>query len=533
MTTSDVREIRRPAHVAMLTISLALVPAFAFWVGRQERLGKPALIPNSIWKNKAFTSICLMVLLAFGVMQTMELFVSLFFQQVQRLSALETSIRLLPAIVMGLVLEVTTGLFVHRISVLYLVVISSLLSAGSPLLMAVINKNWPYWYDAFFAQFLMYFSVDVLFTVGSFVISDVFPPQTQALAGAIFNVMNQFGTSLGLAVMGVIASAVTKQSDIADKASPEALEAGYRATFWAAMAWMLVTCCIGVFGLRKIGKDDTVRHAEMGVEIFCLPLSRHSDISVTQWSPVAQKALHVTFDTAKARENRASKLYLTAQPLRKSPSSPQTLPPPRIPQTTPLTMEYMRALSSNKADLQKKYLTKDSKPYDHITIGAIILSKTNSPDPEPRLLLLKRAVHDKLHPNVFEIPVASMDDTDLDVQEVLKRVVSEKMGLRVGWVVGALKPLVYTTERILAEADGMGGGDEGVAGVGETAKESCIQFTFICESRAGEKEVEVDQTEYDMAVSLDVFEIDDYYIVERTREVLEEAFELLGEGLGA
>ena len=159
----------------------------------------------------------------------------------------------------GLVLEVTTGLFVHRFSVMLLVVFSSLLSAGSPLLMAVVNIKWPYWYDAFFAQILMYFSVDVLFTVGILIISDVFPPRTQALAGAIFNIMNQFGTSIGLAVMGVIASSVTQQSDHPDKGSPEALEDGYRATFWAAMVWMLLACCIGIFGLRKVGKVGVKR----------------------------------------------------------------------------------------------------------------------------------------------------------------------------------------------------------------------------------------------------------------------------------
>ena len=75
--TSDIAEIRRPANISLLSISLALVPAFGLWVARQERLSRPALIPNSIWKNRPFTSICLMVLLAFGVMQTMELFVSL------------------------------------------------------------------------------------------------------------------------------------------------------------------------------------------------------------------------------------------------------------------------------------------------------------------------------------------------------------------------------------------------------------------------------------------------------------------------
>jgi len=74
------------------------------------------------------------------------------FQNVQHLSALESSIRFLPSIVVGILLELTTGFFIHRLSVLYLVTISALLSAGAPLLMALIDAKWPYWYDAFFAQ---------------------------------------------------------------------------------------------------------------------------------------------------------------------------------------------------------------------------------------------------------------------------------------------------------------------------------------------------------------------------------------------
>lgn len=94
----------------------------------------------------------------------------------------------------------------------------------------------------------------MLFTVAILVVSDVLPESDQALAGAIFNTLAQFGTSIGLAVMGVISSSVTKQSRYASKTSPEALEAGYRATFWAAFAFMITTCCIGTFGLRKISK---------------------------------------------------------------------------------------------------------------------------------------------------------------------------------------------------------------------------------------------------------------------------------------
>lgn len=94
----------------------------------------------------------------------------------------------------------------------------------------------------------------VLNTVGILVVSDVFPERDQALAGAIFNTLAQFGTSIGLAVMGVIANSVTRRTQYPSKDSPDALEVGYRATFWATFALMVITCCIGAFGLRKIGK---------------------------------------------------------------------------------------------------------------------------------------------------------------------------------------------------------------------------------------------------------------------------------------
>ena len=120
--------------------------------------------------------------------------------------------------------------------------------------MAVINPHWPYWYDAFFAQLLSPLSADVLFTVGLLVVSDVFPTRTQALAGAVFNTVAQFGTSTGLMVMAVVSTSATTKSKYQDKTKPEALMVGYRASFWAAFSWIIVACVIGAFGLRKVGK---------------------------------------------------------------------------------------------------------------------------------------------------------------------------------------------------------------------------------------------------------------------------------------
>ena len=77
MLSADIDSIKRPTNIVLLVLSLALVPAFAVWVNRQEKLGKPALIPNSLWKKKAFTSVCVMVLLSYAALNSLELFSSL------------------------------------------------------------------------------------------------------------------------------------------------------------------------------------------------------------------------------------------------------------------------------------------------------------------------------------------------------------------------------------------------------------------------------------------------------------------------
>lgn len=259
MLSSDTDEIKKPTNIVLLTVSLILIPAFIFWMRHQESLSKPALIPNSIWKNTAFTSICIMVLLSTAVMNCMELFCSLFFQDVQGTSALGASLRLLPNLLMGTFINLITGSIVHRVPVIWAVLISSGLCAGAPLLMALINPAWPYWYAAFFAQLLAPLSGDVLFTVGLIVVSDVFPTQTQALAGAVFNTVSQLGVSIGLTTISVISTTVTKDSGLPNKESPEALMKGYRASFWALFAWMVTACVVGGFGLRRIGKVGVKR----------------------------------------------------------------------------------------------------------------------------------------------------------------------------------------------------------------------------------------------------------------------------------
>ena len=73
-------------------------------------------------------------------------------QEIQSLSPLQASVRFLPSMILGTILNIVTGLIVDKFPVMYLVLISSALSAIAPLLMAINSPRWPYWYAAFPAQ---------------------------------------------------------------------------------------------------------------------------------------------------------------------------------------------------------------------------------------------------------------------------------------------------------------------------------------------------------------------------------------------
>ncbi|KAI9926191.1 hypothetical protein MW887_004654 [Aspergillus wentii] len=243
--------IKSAGNIVILCLAVIAAPSFVAWVQYQVKRNRPALIPNSVWKNMSFSTICATVALSNAVINSMELFASLFFQEIQSLSALQASIRILPSLVVGSLLNLVIGFFVHKVPAVWIVAISSLLCAGSPLLMAVIQPSWPYWGNAFIAQLLQPVSFDALYTVGLIVITNVFPDDTQALAGAVFNTSAQFGSALGLAVLQVISTVITDQSN---KQETQALMDGYRASFWTMFAFMVLCTVIGFFGMRRAGR---------------------------------------------------------------------------------------------------------------------------------------------------------------------------------------------------------------------------------------------------------------------------------------
>jgi MFS family permease len=177
---------------------------------------------------------------------------------------LTTSLYLLPNLIAGVAINVSCGFFIHRIPARWLVAASACICALSPLIMALVPPSWSYWKLAFWAQLFAPFSADVLFTVGLIIVSDSFPEKTQALAGAVFNTVAQFGMSLGVGSCQVVAlgmqDRVTTKSEHGDVESgskgqdDETVLEGYRASYWLMFGYMVLCIAIAVVGLRKAGR---------------------------------------------------------------------------------------------------------------------------------------------------------------------------------------------------------------------------------------------------------------------------------------
>ncbi|KAK6841449.1 hypothetical protein PG987_002309 [Apiospora arundinis] len=247
MITSDWRNIRKPAQIVLLVVSILLLTAFPLWMHRQVQIGKPALIPNRLWRKASFTSACLCVFFCWSSLNGIEYFTTLYFQEVQGLSALQSSIRYFSQIVMGTSVNIVLVYAISRVKVITLVVVSTCITLVSPALMATVGEHENYWLRPFWALFLCPVNPWVS---PIYFISDAFPAEIQSLAGGVFNEVAQFGNAVGLAVTAAIAASVTEHSHAEGKT---ATMDGYRAAFWTIFASTATVLIISIVGMRSVG----------------------------------------------------------------------------------------------------------------------------------------------------------------------------------------------------------------------------------------------------------------------------------------
>lgn len=254
-TSSDADQtMRAPVNIVLLCVAVALLPASSLWMGRQTRLGRPALVPNALWKNVPFTAVCICVFLLWGSLNASEQFTALYLEDILDKSTLTSSLYFLPAPIGGAMVNAATAILLPRMRPSLVVPVVCLVSAIATLLLAVLCRvDGPgYWQAMFQAMLLNPLGADVLYTIANLVVTEAFPARTQALAGGIFNMLAQLGKSVGIATTAVITRQVTAKSN--GITPQEALLSGYKAGWWYNCAMVLASVAVSHWGLRSVGR---------------------------------------------------------------------------------------------------------------------------------------------------------------------------------------------------------------------------------------------------------------------------------------
>ena len=174
------------------------------------------------------------------------------------------------------------------------------------------------------------------------------------------------------------------------------------------------------------------------------------------------------------------------------------------------TISAMHALSMSRAECRQTYLSANGNPYDKVVIGAIIIK----PDAEgrPGILMLKRAAHETIYPNVFEIPGGNVEESDATVQDAVKREVLEEAGMEVTQVIGSVGSFEYALEKKVLD---------------DASRETLVWYTslqlnFVCQ--VAKHFLTVNPEEHSEGKLVSRSEFPELKVTEKMRAVVEEGF---------
>jgi len=231
-----------PPILALFAVSLAAAVAFVLV---ERRRGDTALLELRFFRSPPFSGACVIAVLSFIVLAGFLFVITLYLQEVRGYSPLQAGLTLLPAtIVMAAAAPVAGHLTGHRGPRIPLVLSGVLMAAGAALLLRLSPSTSLAWLTLALAVLGAGLGL-VNPPITNTGVSGM-PPSQAGVASAVISSTRQFGSVLGVAVMGAMLTSGVHARVAAGESHADALSAATHAP------WLLAVVCgalVAVVGL--------------------------------------------------------------------------------------------------------------------------------------------------------------------------------------------------------------------------------------------------------------------------------------------
>lgn len=254
--------------LGMFALAIGLLVAFVV----NEKLVKHPLIPLGVFKRRNVSGGSLVMLLMPAAMFGMFFYLSIYLQMVLHYSPTMTGVANLPFTLVIMVVAGVLSKHIAKINPKPLLVVGPLLVAAGLLFFARIPVAAEYWTDILPGIILMAGGMAVVFVTATLVTTSGVSHEESGLVSGLLNTGQQIGGALGLAVLSVISTTVTK-NELATKAGDMAAFVpatvhGFQRGFLAAAGFALAASAVAlvVIKARKPTKDEINQETENEAE---------------------------------------------------------------------------------------------------------------------------------------------------------------------------------------------------------------------------------------------------------------------------
>jgi MFS family permease len=215
-------------------------------------------MPLWVWKDRNFSLLMGTFCLGFAGFSSVTFWLSLYLQDIKHRTALEITVRLLPMVISGVLVNVVCGLILHRVSNKLLTGIGALAYTASFLILSFMNAETTYWAFIFPALILVVVGADIQFNVTNMYVMSSLPPSQQSIAGGIFNTVNKLCNNLGLGISTSVFNSVRAQMTTESRPIRPYLSVYWFAAAAAGLSLFLVPfLTLGMQGGDPVSKTST------------------------------------------------------------------------------------------------------------------------------------------------------------------------------------------------------------------------------------------------------------------------------------